>query len=79
MGDAAITVGRQEKHLSLPTVRTQRPAVTEDDGLTRTPVLVVNLRAVFGGDRIHVLVSLVIDSYLFLNLFVVFLSLTLTI
>src|ERR1039458_4594699 len=57
MGDAAITVGRQEEHLRLPTVRTQRPPVTEYDGLTRAPVLVVDLCSVFGGDRVHVMVS----------------------
>jgi len=53
MGDAAITVGRQEEHLRLPTVRTQRPPVTEYNGLTRAPVLVVDLCAVFGGNRVH--------------------------
>ena len=42
MGDAAITVGRQKEHLRLPTVRTQRPPVTEYDGLTRSPVLVID-------------------------------------
>ena len=50
-----LTVGRQEEHLRLPTVRTQRPAVTEYDGLTQAPVLVIDLCAVFGSDRVHVL------------------------
>jgi hypothetical protein len=27
--------------------------VTEHDGLTRAPVLVIDLCAVFGGDRVH--------------------------
>ena len=65
MGDAAITVGRQEEHLRLPTVRTQRPPVTEYDGLTQTPVLVIDLCAVFGGDRVHVMVSSVADGVMF--------------
>src|ERR1035437_9287092 len=51
MGNTAITLGRQEEHLRPPTVRTQRPPVTENDGLTRAPVLVADLCAVFGGDR----------------------------
>ena len=63
MGDAAITVGRQEEHLRLPTVRTQRPPVTEYDWLTRAPVLVIDLCAVFGSDRVHVMVSLVADVF----------------
>jgi hypothetical protein len=61
MGDAAITVGRQEEHLSLATVRTQRPPMTEYDGLTRAPVLVVDLGAVFGGDRVHVMAPSVVE------------------
>jgi hypothetical protein len=68
MGDAAITVGRQEEHLRLPTVRTQRPPVTEYNGLARAPILVVDLCAVFGGDRVHVMVSSVADIVIFMIL-----------
>ena len=68
MGDAAIAIGRQEEHLSSPTVRVQRPPVTEYDGLTRAPILVVDLCAVFGGDRVHGLVSSVVDVVIFMIL-----------
>ena len=60
-----LTVGRQEEHLRLPTVRTQRPSVTECDGLTRAPVLVIDLCAVFGSYRVHVL-FLLLDVVFFL-------------
>ena len=57
VGDAAVAVRRQEEHLVLPGVGAQRPAVAEDDGLPGAPVLVVDLRAVFRGDRAHRMVS----------------------
>jgi len=50
MGDDPITVIEEEQHLCVPVVGRQRPAVTEDDGLTRTPVLVEDLNAVLGRD-----------------------------
>ena len=53
VGDATITVGCQKKHLRFPTVRTQRLPVTEYDGLPRSPVLVADMGAVFGGDCVH--------------------------
>src|SRR5665811_1963874 len=53
MGDRAIAVGRQEEHLSLPTIGIQWPAMAEHDGLSRAPVLVVDLRAVFRRHRAH--------------------------
>src|ERR1019366_7348563 len=53
MGDAAIAVGCQEEHLSLPTIGIQRPAMAEHDWLSRAPVLVVDLRAVFRRNRTH--------------------------
>src|SRR6266446_5726475 len=53
VGDTAVAARGQEKHLVLKSVRTQRPAVTEDDGLARAPVLVINLCAVFGSDGAH--------------------------
>src|SRR5450830_1175032 len=55
MGDAAVSAGAQKHHLVFPGVRAQRPPVTEDHGLSRAPVLVVDLRAVFGSDRGHCL------------------------
>ena len=53
VGDAPVAVRRQEEHLRLPGVGGQRPAVAEDDGLSAAPVLVVDLRAVLGLDRVH--------------------------
>src|SRR2546427_5174173 len=43
----------QEEHLILEGVRAQRPAVAEDDGLSLSPVLVVNERPVLGRDGVH--------------------------
>jgi hypothetical protein len=57
MGDAAVSVVTEEEHLVFPGVRAQRPAKAEDDGLPRPPVLVIDLRAVFGRDRWHGMLS----------------------
>src|SRR5215831_18895147 len=54
MRDRAEAVLRQEQHLAVPRVRAQRPAVREHDDRALAPVLVVDFRAVFGGDRAHV-------------------------
>ena len=53
MGDAAISVRRQEEHLVFEGIRGKRPTVAEDHRLPGAPVLVVNLRAVFGRERTH--------------------------
>src|SRR5438552_7527844 len=53
MCDAAVAARGQEKHLVLKSVRAQRPAVAEGNGLTRAPIIVINLRSVFGSDRAH--------------------------
>src|SRR5262245_38637450 len=55
MGDGAIAVGEEEQHLGVPVVGTQRPAMMEHDRLRTpgTPVLVVDLDAVFGADEAH--------------------------
>jgi hypothetical protein len=53
MGDAAISVGNQKEHLVFPGVCAQRPAMAEDCGLSAAPVLVIDLRSVFGRDRGH--------------------------
>src|ERR1700677_4668558 len=50
MRDDAIAVIEEEQHLRVPIVGRQRPAMTEHDGLTFAPVLVVDLNAVFGRD-----------------------------
>src|SRR5712692_3898709 len=53
MGDDAIAVFEEEQHLRVPIIGRQRPAMAEHDGLTLAPVLIENLNAVFGGDRVH--------------------------
>jgi len=53
MGDDAEAVVQEEEHLRIPVVGRKRPAMAEDDGLSRTPVLVEYLGTVFGGDRGH--------------------------
>ncbi len=53
MGDDAIAVAEEEQHLSVPVIRTQRPAVTEDNGLAGTPIFVKNLCSIFGGYCAH--------------------------
>src|SRR5215471_15161131 len=53
MGDDAEAVVQEEQHLRIPVVGRKRPAMTEDNRLARTPVLVKNLGAVLGVDRGH--------------------------
>src|SRR5450432_1812208 len=48
----------EEQHLSIPVVRCERPAVTENYGLSRAPVFVKNLGPVFGCNRRHLVFSL---------------------
>src|SRR5713226_9652212 len=50
MGDGAIALGGHEDQLVVPGVGIERPAVAEDDGLARAPVLVKDRGAVLGGD-----------------------------
>ena len=49
----AIAMTQEEQHLVVPVVGRERPAMTEHNGLTRPPVLVKYLRAVFGRDNGH--------------------------
>jgi hypothetical protein len=53
VGDGAIPIGSEEVQLFVPRVGVERPPVAEDDGLTRSPILVKNCRAVFRVDRAH--------------------------
>src|SRR5213078_5410285 len=53
MRDDAIPVVQEEQHLRVPVIGRQRPTMAEDDGLSATPILVVNLRSVFGCDCAH--------------------------
>src|SRR3989442_6096219 len=59
MGDGAIAVGGHEERLVVPDVGIERPAMAEDDGLARAPVLVKNRGAVLGGNgtRTHAVKS----------------------
>lgn len=56
MGDASVTLGCKKEHLVLKSIGAQRPAVTEDNRLTCTPIIVVNLRSVLGSNRAHALI-----------------------
>src|SRR2546425_10013696 len=58
MGDAAISTRGQKQHLVFPCVRAERPAMAEDYGLSRAPVLAVDLRAIFCRDCRHKIFSL---------------------
>src|SRR5712692_1563780 len=53
MGDDAIAMIQEKHHLSVPVIRTQRPAMAEDNGLSFSPILVINLRSVFSRDCRH--------------------------
>jgi len=50
MGNAAISPGSEKKHLVFKSIRAERPAVAENNGLSLAPVVVVNLRAIFCGN-----------------------------
>src|SRR2546427_3826327 len=67
MGDAAKTAGSQKKHLVFKGVRTQWPAVAEDDGLARPPIFEINLRSVFGCDCVHLFFSFVSGLVVYLR------------
>ena len=60
MCDDAKAVIQEEHHLGVPIVRAQRPAVREDYRLSASPVLVEDVNAVFGLNRVHFLVSFVV-------------------
>src|SRR5262245_31826532 len=53
MRDDAITLAQEEQHLRVPVVGRQRPAMTEYDWLTRTPILVKDLDAILCLHRRH--------------------------
>src|SRR5262249_21584044 len=53
VSDAPKAAGREEEHLVLKGIRAQGPAMAENHGLAHSPVLVVDLRSVFGNDRRH--------------------------
>src|SRR6516164_8916193 len=53
MRDHAEALLDEEKHLSVPRVRIQRPTVGEHDYRASAPVFEVDLRTVFAADRVH--------------------------
>src|SRR5258708_1633001 len=53
MVDDAIAMIQEEHHLRVPVIRTQRPAMAEDNGVSFSPVLVIDLCFVFFRDRRH--------------------------
>jgi hypothetical protein len=53
MRNRAVSMRGQKHHLVFPGIRIQRPAVTEDHGLTRSPVLEIDLRSVFRRNSRH--------------------------
>ena len=61
MRDATVSMRCQKEHLVFKGVGGEWSAVAEDYGLTRAPVVVIDLRAVFGRDGAHCFASLFID------------------
>ena len=55
MGDHPVAVVQEEKHLGVPVVRRQGPAVAEDDRLAGAPVLEEDLGSVSGRELCHIL------------------------
>src|SRR5215470_14397179 len=51
--NAPIASLRQKEHLVFECVRTQRPTVAKDNGLSFTPILVIDLGSVFCRDCAH--------------------------
>ena len=52
MGDDAIAMIQKEHHLRVPVIRAEWPAMTKNDRLSRTPVLVIDFSAVLGFDPV---------------------------
>jgi len=57
MRDAAISARCEIEHLIFESIRGERPTMAENHGLSAAPVLEIDLRAVFGRDRVHSLFS----------------------
>src|SRR5215510_10718651 len=53
MRNCAEAVLRKEKHLAVPRIGAQGPAVREGDDRALPPVLIVDLRSIFCGDVWH--------------------------
>src|SRR5258708_37486030 len=70
MGDGAIALGGQEERLVVPGVGIERPAVAEDDGLARAPVLVEDRRSIWCGNS--ACTHEIISSFMFENVLLCF-------
>ena len=57
VGDATISTLGQKNHLIFPGISAKRPAMAENDWLSLSSVLVVDLRSGFGGNRCHGMIS----------------------
>ena len=57
VGNNAVALAEEVQQLLVPIVRAQWPTVMKDEGLrlSRAPILVEDLHAVFGRDDAHVL------------------------
>src|SRR5262245_12973631 len=53
MGNHAKALAHEEKHLRVPIVRAERPAVTEDNGLALAPILEINFRPIISANAVH--------------------------
>src|ERR1700747_2287185 len=60
MSNDAIALIEEEQHLRIPIIGRQRPTMTEDDGLTFAPVLIVDLYPVADCNCPHVIPSLLL-------------------
>src|SRR4051812_38248498 len=53
VGDHAIALIKEVKHLRVPIICAQWPAVMENNRLTRAPILIENIDTVFRSDCAH--------------------------
>src|SRR5580704_18597954 len=51
--DHAIAFVDEEKHLGIPVVRAEWPAMMEDDGLAVAPILVENINTILSFNEAH--------------------------
>src|SRR5262245_53474535 len=54
VSDDAVALLQEEEHLGVPVVRAEGPSVVKDNwlGIARPPILVIDFRAVLGGDHV---------------------------
>ena len=53
MCNTAVTLRRQIEHLIFKSISIQWPAMTENNRLSFAPILIINLRAIFGNNIRH--------------------------